>query len=112
MLLRDASCPSCHWRGEVLGVEPCPECGGPTVHDAISFRPTQNLEFGFERTRSFDALRVEEDCFSFSVIATSSYRREPRYLLGFDLTPMALAGGRGRWAMKEPVRQMTKHWSY
>jgi RecJ-like exonuclease len=44
MLLRDASCPSCHWRGEVLGVEPCPECGGPTVHDAISFRPTQTLD--------------------------------------------------------------------
>ena len=44
MLLRDASCPSCHWRGEVLGVEPCPECGGQTVHDAISFRPTQTLD--------------------------------------------------------------------
>jgi hypothetical protein len=44
MILRDASCPSCHWRGEVLGDEPCPECGSPTVHDAISFRPTQILD--------------------------------------------------------------------
>ena len=41
MPLFDAECPACGWRGEVLGVEPCPECNGPTVHDALSYKPTQ-----------------------------------------------------------------------
>lgn len=51
MLLRDASCPSCGWRGEVLGVEPCPECNAPTVADLISFRPTQVLDVAMATVR-------------------------------------------------------------
>jgi hypothetical protein len=41
MPLFDAQCPGCGWRGEVLDVEPCPECSGPTVADALCYRPTQ-----------------------------------------------------------------------